>query len=95
MHGYDSIEMLGKSIKLLYPPEELEKFQEMKSHAYVAGSYQGQIKKVMKDGDIIYTDVSLSVLRDDSGEIIGLTRYSQDITQKKLIEDKLICKNSQ
>ena len=89
IHGYEAEEMLGESIKRLYLPEDLEKFQWMKDRTLDLGSFQGQIRKITKEGSTIYTDVSLSILKDENGEIIGITRYSQDITQKKLIEDKL------
>lgn len=89
IHGYLANEMLGKSIKKLYHAEDMEKFQWMKDQTLKLGSYQGQIRKMTKDGSIIYTDVSLSVLKNEDAKIIGITRYSQDITQKKLIEDQL------
>ncbi len=89
IHGYTAQEMLGESIKMLYLAEDMEKFEWLREKTLALGSYQGEIRKVTKDGTIIYTDVSLSVLKDESGEIIGITRYSQDITHKKQIEDRL------
>ena len=89
IHGYKEKEMIGKSIELLYLEKDLEKAQWMRQQALLYDVYHGQIRKKTKNGNIIYTDVSISVLKDDNGKVIGLTRYSQDTTHKKEIENKL------
>ena len=89
IHGYTADEMVGQSIHKLYLPEDKEKLQWMKQQTLIHGAFQDEIRKVTKSGDIIYTHVSLSVLKDEKEQIIGLTRYSQDITQKKKIEEQL------
>ena len=89
IHGYTSEEMVGKSIHTLYPKSEEKKVHWIRQQALLHGSYQDQIYKITKNGDIIFTNVSASVLKNDSGKVIGITRYSQDITRKKEIEDQL------
>ncbi|HFQ62154.1 MAG TPA: EAL domain-containing protein [Epsilonproteobacteria bacterium] len=89
IHGYTAEEVVGKSIQKLYLPEDAHKLQWMKQQALIHGVFHDEIRKVTKSGNIIYTHVSISVLKDDKNEIIGLTRYSQDITHKKEIERKL------
>ncbi len=89
IHGYHADEMIGKSIQKLYLPEDAEKLQWMKQQALLHGACQDEIRKITKSGEIIHTHVSLSVLRDEQNRIIGLTRYSQDITHKKKIEQQL------
>jgi len=89
IHGYESDEMMGRSIEILYLKEDLNKVRWMKEQVLHNGSLHENIRKVTKSGDIIYTNVSLSLLKDEEGNAVGITRYSQDITQKKVIEDKL------
>ncbi len=89
IHGYTAEEMIGESIEKLYLPEDLSKAHQMKKEVLELGAFQGQIRKVTKAGTVIYTNVSLSVLKDEAGKVVGVTRYSQDITQEKEIEDKL------
>jgi len=89
MHGYSSEEMIGESIEKLYLPEDLVKVRRIKEEVLKEGVGHSQIRKVTKAGTIIFTDVSLSVLKNEQGKVVGITRYSQDITQKKEIEDKL------
>jgi diguanylate cyclase (GGDEF)-like protein/PAS domain S-box-containing protein len=89
LHGYTADEMIGKSIGILYLPDDEEQFRFMRQQALSRGGFRDQIRKRTKRGDIIYANVSISLLKDDAGNVIGLTRYSQDITQRKEIEDKL------
>jgi len=89
IHGYSAQEMIGESIYRLYLDEDTHKLQWMKQQALLHGAFQDEIRKVTKSGDIIHTYVSLSVLKDEKNRVVGLTRYSQDITQKKKIEKQL------
>jgi len=89
IHGYQADEMIGESIYKLYLPEDREKLRWMKQQALIHGAFQDEVRKITKSGKIIYAQVSLSVFRDEKERIIGLTRYSQDITQKKEIEEQL------
>ena len=83
VHGYKEEEVIGKPINILYLPEDLQKLQWIRQQALVHDAYHDQVRKITKSGDIIYTDISLSVLKDERGNTIGITRYSQDVTQKK------------
>jgi len=89
IHGYTEEEAVGKSINMLYLPKDLKKLQWIRQQALLHGAFHDQVQKITKSGDIIYTDISLSVLKDETGRTIGITRYSQDVTQKKEIEDRL------
>jgi len=90
MLGYTSYEMIGKSIDILYAEDDLNKAKWIKRQALLSGSFEEQIKNITKLGKLIYTDVSVSLLKDDNYKIIGLTYYAQDITQKKEIEKRLL-----
>ncbi len=93
MHGYTALEMIGQSIWILYRPEDTSKVQSVKEIVLRNGFYNHEIKKIRKDGTIIDTDVSLSLLRDENGQVFGITRYSQDITQKKIAEQEISAQN--
>jgi len=89
MHGYDADEMLAQPIKKLYVEEEIPNFQRFKEQALSLGAFQGEIKKRTKNGKIIHTHISISTIKDETGQIMGLTYYSQDITRRKEIEEQL------
>ncbi len=89
MHGYTSEEMMGEHIKKLFLSEDLAKARQMKEEVLKYSAFQGQIRKITKAGTVIFTDISLSLLKNEMGKVIGITCYSQDITQKHKIEEKL------
>jgi len=89
IHGYTAEEMIGRSVHSLYLAEDLPYFQYMKEEALTHGFFQGEIRKQTKDGQLIYTQISISLLKDEQDEVIGLTRFTQDITEKKKIEKQL------
>lgn len=89
IHGYSAEEMVGKPIDILFLEKDAIRLQKIRQKVLSNGFYKGEIDKRTKDGRIIHTSISVSVLRDESGKVIGLTRYTQDITHKKAIESKL------
>ncbi len=89
IHGYHCEEMIGESVEKLYLREDLEKLRWMQDQALHHGVHHDEIRKVNKRGEILYTNITLSPLRDEEENVIGMTRLSQDITQKKEIEQKL------
>jgi diguanylate cyclase (GGDEF)-like protein/PAS domain S-box-containing protein len=89
MHGYKAHEMIGKPLDILYPKEELPRMRKMQEEVMKNFFHHGEIRKIKKSGKTVYTEVSLSLLQDEDGNVIGVTRYSQDITTRKEIEEKL------
>ena len=86
---YTEEEILGENIEKLYsskntltPQELIEKLQqkeELDFEAYL-------IKKNQQE---VICDISLSLLRDDEDNVIGAIGYSQDITDKKIVQMQL------
>lgn len=79
--GYRSEDVLGRSIDLLYADQRLSE------HIYATARQQGRyVHEVMnrrKDGSEFESFLSASVLRDGSGEILGVMNVSRDITDQK------------
>jgi len=86
---YEESEILGHSIEKVYSKnneknpkqllEELLEKEEISFEAYL----------VKKDKQEVICDISLSLLRDDDCRIIGAIGYSQDITDKKIVQMQL------
>ncbi len=89
MHGYSYEEIMGKSVYMLYPENALEKIKHMRELVLQNGTCKDEITKITKSGTLIQTDVTLSLLKNENGEVIGVIGFSQDITQKKEVENKL------
>jgi diguanylate cyclase (GGDEF)-like protein/PAS domain S-box-containing protein len=90
LYGYSADEILGKHISILFPPErqsEVSKVLEKIGHTGEINSYE--TVRMAKDGRRIYVSVTVSPVRDSSGNIIGTSGIVRDITERKRAEERL------
>lgn len=94
--GYTATEALGKHISFVYPEEDRE-FLEQRVLAPVRakGTHQVEIRRRTKSGALRFAHLSLTLLRNDSGDPIGIVGYSMDITDRKLGEEALLKSRNQ
>ncbi|MGL5133869.1 MAG: PAS domain S-box protein [Planktothrix sp.] len=82
--GYTALEMLGKSIRILIPPQDHDEEKEILQRIF-----QGQhikhydTKRLRKDGTVIDVSLSLSPIKDKMGTVIGAAKIARDITKQK------------
>jgi PAS domain S-box-containing protein len=78
--GYNSVdELLGKSWKVLYPPDEILRIENEIFPEFIKnGFYRGTTKGLKKDGSFIFQEISLTVLPDN-----GLICITHDVTEEK------------
>ena len=87
--GYTSLEVIGKPLLTLYPESSLQQITQMFKTVLKTGTCKGESVNITKSEELIHTDISLSLLKDENGEVIGTIAFSQDVTKKKEIEKKL------
>jgi diguanylate cyclase (GGDEF)-like protein/PAS domain S-box-containing protein len=87
--GYKSDEMLGKHIAVLYLEEDYESLQKNIDKLMQRGEHKAEIRLVKKSKEVIFAELSLSLLKDEKGEPIGMVGYAQDITERKKAKDEL------
>lgn len=90
IYGYPSDEVIGKSISILAPhdrPDEisaiLEKVRKGERVEYF------ETVRVRKDGQRVSVSISVSPIRDASGQIVGASAIARDVTSQKRAEDLL------
>ncbi|MCX7988869.1 MAG: PAS domain S-box protein [Thermodesulfovibrio sp.] len=93
--GYKKEEVIGKPLPVI--PDflmEVEKF-------YIEKIKQGEILKdietvrITKDHRLIEISLTLSPIKNISGEIVGISRIGRDITERKKLERELIRRNEE
>jgi PAS domain S-box-containing protein len=88
--GYAAAEMIGKSIKLLLPPD-----REAEEDAILAQIRRGEVvdhtetARVRKDKQLIDVSLKISPIRDGWGKIVGASKVARDITAIKHMERQL------
>jgi two-component system NtrC family sensor kinase len=90
LFGYSSSEALGKSIRMLLPPERADEESEILARIKRGESVDHfETVRVRKDGKKIDVSATISPLRDSNGVIIGASKIARDITERKRAEHAL------
>ncbi len=87
IYGYRAAEITGRHFSVFYPPELVEAGhpQHELEAALAAGGYQEEGERVRKDGSRFWADVTLTPIRDASGELHGFAKVTRDITDRRAI----------
>ena len=89
MLGYSRKEVLGKSVEILWPdPEERRALMRKLEHFDGAiSNFETQLKH--RNGNLVDISLSLSLLFDNIGHVVGTVGISKDITARKRAEAEL------
>jgi len=86
-YGYNAKDIVGKSISLLMPPSHPDEYKEVLTKIACGETikhYETQRRR--KDGQIIDVSLTISPVKNPSGEIIGASTIARDITERKEME---------
>jgi len=88
LYGFSSEDLKGAPFSFVYPDKEkMEKMlQKLRTNSFIRG-YEIDMKG--KDGLNTPYELSISLLKDESGENIGSVCVARDLTQKKKTEAEL------
>jgi PAS domain S-box-containing protein len=89
--GYAPHEIIGQHFSRFYTEEDRARgVPEHALHtARTAGKFEAEGWRVRKDGTRFWASVVLDPIRDEHGELIGFTKITRDITDKKTAQDAL------
>jgi PAS domain S-box-containing protein len=90
LYGYERDEILGKSVRILMPPElQDEETQTLQIIASGQGIAHQESQHIRKNGERFYVARTLSPIKNAAGQVMGVSTIARDTTQNKRIEDKL------
>ncbi|SDU07043.1 PAS domain S-box-containing protein [Verrucomicrobium sp. GAS474] len=89
--GYSEGEFLGKHISVFYRPDDIAEGKPERGLkiAEETGRYEDEGWRIRKDGTPFWAVVTINALRDDDGRLLGFTKFTHDLTDKKNVEDQL------
>jgi PAS domain S-box-containing protein len=89
--GYKEREILGKNFRIFYTPEQLEQKipEKLLGKAIKEGSATHEGWRVRKDGTRFWGSVTITSLHDKKKRIIGFSKVTRDLTERKNAEDAL------
>ncbi len=87
--GYTADEVIGQSIRIIYPEEDYMLLEQNVALLMKNGKNNIIVRFQKKSKEIIFADLSLSLLLDEEKKPIGVIGYSQDTTKRKQAENIL------
>jgi two-component system CheB/CheR fusion protein len=87
LFGYTAAEVIGKPVTILIPPDRADEEPEILGrirHGKQIDHYE--TVRRCKDGHRIDISLTVSPIRDKTGEIIGASKIARDISERKRIE---------
>jgi PAS domain S-box-containing protein len=88
--GYTEEEMVGQSIARIIPPDRREEEMDIVRKIKDGGRVEHfETLRVAKDGRLIDVAVTISPIKDRTGQIVGASKVARDISERKHAEAAL------
>ncbi len=88
--GYRADEIIGKHFSTFYPDDDIQRDKpgfELKVAAEV-GRFEDEGWRLRKDGTRFWANVIITALRDKDGILIGYSKVTRDLTERKKAEEQ-------
>ncbi len=85
--GWHSEEIIGKKSPIVPEGERDITIPEIIEHGHIINK---EVRRMRKDGSIVYTALSTAPIQDENGNINGIMAAFMDITDKKKTEEALV-----
>ncbi len=92
INGYKRSEILGQHFSYFYSREDVEagKPQQELELAAKQGRCEVQGWRIRRDGSRYWVNAVVTALRDDSGQLVGFTKITQDFTERMLAQKAIL-----
>src|SRR5438105_4164895 len=86
--GYKAEEIIGKHFSVFYPESERRagKPDFELQEAARSGRFEDEDWRIRKDGTRFWANVVITRLNDDSGKLIGFSKITRDLTERRKVE---------
>jgi PAS domain S-box-containing protein len=90
LKGYRPEEIIGESISRFYAAEDAQggKAERELATALREGRFEEEGWRVRKDGSRFWANVILTPLYDDTGQHVGFTKVTRDLTERRKLEEE-------
>jgi len=89
--GYAAQDIIGQPFSRFYSPEDIaadKPGQELRT-ALAEGRAEDEGWRLRKDGSRFWANVLVTALRDDKGRLLGFSKITRDITERKKTQEAL------
>ena len=90
LFGFTAEEVVGRHISLVIPPERLAEEEQIIASLKAGKRIEHyETERLRKNGQLFEVSLTISPIKDDSGNVIGASKIARDITERKRIENDL------
>ncbi len=89
--GYRPEEIIGKHYSIFYLPADKEAGlpEKLMAEAAKYGKVRAEGWRVKKNGELFWANLVITAIHDEAGQVIGFTKVTRDLTEKKQAEENL------
>ena len=89
--GYLAEEIIGRHFSIFYPRDVLDRGwpEHELAVAAVEGRFEDEGWRIRKDGSRFWASVTISALRGEDGKLLGFSKITRDLTDRKRHEEEL------
>ncbi|MGZ3442495.1 MAG: PAS domain S-box protein, partial [Polyangia bacterium] len=89
--GYKPSEIIGQSFRRFYTQPDIDRAhpQHELERASATGRFEDEGWRVRKDGTRFWANVIISALRDQDGRLLGFSKVTRDLTDRRHAEERL------
>ncbi|HVX25651.1 MAG TPA: PAS domain-containing protein [Parafilimonas sp.] len=89
--GYTADEIIGKNFRIFYRKEDQQRRlpETLLEEAIKNGKANHEGWRVRKDGTTFWGNIVITALHDENNNVIGFTKVTRNLTDKKIAEDQL------
>jgi PAS domain S-box-containing protein len=90
MKGYSAEEVVGRHVSMFYTPEDVASGEpeRLLDEAAREGRAEREAWRVRKDGGRIWANEVVTAVRDAGGRLVGFTKISRDLTERRELEQE-------
>ncbi|MCC7021323.1 MAG: PAS domain S-box protein [Thermomicrobiales bacterium] len=90
LYGYPAEEAIGQPVTMLRPPERFDDFSHMADRVHAGESIEGvETELLTRDGRRVEVSLSLSPIRNTTGDVVALASIARDMTALRQAERAL------
>jgi two-component system, chemotaxis family, CheB/CheR fusion protein len=90
LFGYTAQETIGQPITILVPPDRQDEEPEILGRLKRGESVDHfETVRVSKDGSLLELSLTISPIKDATGQVIGASKIARDITKRRRAEEEL------
>jgi PAS domain S-box-containing protein len=87
MFGFTADEMIGRSIRLVIPPDRQAEEDDVLAHIRRGERVEHyETVRQRKDGSTLSVSLTVSPIRDESGRVVGASKIARDVTERVRME---------